>query len=394
MGLKMNTIQIVLFMLVASNLSNAQVFDVTKNGANAKVDITQALLRTWKQACASKSRSQVLIPKGTFKVSQATFQGPCKAPIEFNLQGTLLAPAVDGNFKGGDSWISFEHIDSLTVTGGGTFNGQGKTAWGKTCTSSQYCGNLPINVRFNFLTNSVVQYVTSLDSKQFHVNVLGCKNITFQHFKVSAPGESLNTDGIHIGRSTDVKVLDSSIQTGDDCISIGEGSQQVTINKVNCGPGHGISIGSLGLYSNEEAVKGVFVKSCTLKNTQNGVRIKTWPDSHPGTASDLHFEDIQLDNVGNPIVIDQEYCPWNKCNAKVSSRVKLSNISFKNIRGSSSTAVAVKLVCSKGYPCQNVQLSDINLSYKGSEGAITSECKNAKPILSGKENPRACITSA
>lgn len=44
MGLKMNTIQIVLFMLVASNLSNAQVFDVTKNGANAKVDITQVRL--------------------------------------------------------------------------------------------------------------------------------------------------------------------------------------------------------------------------------------------------------------------------------------------------------------------------------------------------------------
>lgn len=244
------------------------------------------------------------------------------------------------------------------------------------------------------MTNSIVHEVTSLDSKQFHVNVLGCKNLTFQHVKIIAAEESPNTDGIHIGRSTDVKVLDSNIETGDDCVSVGEGSQQITIAKVTCGPGHGISIGSLGKYPNEEPVKGVTVKNCILKKTQNGVRIKTWPDSHEGMASELHFEDIRMEEVGNPVLIDQEYCPWNQCDSKIPSRVQISDVSFKNIRGTSSTALAVRLVCSSGLPCQNVEMADIDLKYSGDEGPITSECKNVQPTASGIQNPPACVTAA
>ncbi|PON77142.1 Glycoside hydrolase [Trema orientale] len=55
----------------------------------------------------------------------------------------------------------------------------------------------------------------------------------------------------------------------------------------------------------------------------------------------MNFEDIIMENVGNPVLIDQEYCPWNLCNEKVPSRVKISDVSFKNIRGTSTTALAV-----------------------------------------------------
>lgn len=172
-------------------------------------------------------------------------------------------------------------------------------------------------MRFNFLTNAVIQDVTTLDSKQFHTNVLGCKNVTFNNYKVVAPADSVNTDGIHIGRSSDIKINNAHIQTGDDCISIGDGSSKITVTGVTCGPGHGISIGSLGRYTNEAPVTGVHISNSHLKNTMNGVRVKTWPDSYSGVASDLHFEGITMENVGNPILIDQEYCPWNKCNLKV-----------------------------------------------------------------------------
>ena len=70
--------------------------------------------------------------------------------------------------------------------------------------------------------------------------------------------------------------------------------------------------------------------------------------------------------------------------------MKISKVSFKNIRGTSGNALAVKLVCSSEHPCEGVELADIDLTYSGSEGPITSQCLNVKPTISGKQNPPAC----
>ena len=134
---------------------------------------------------------------------------------------------------------------------------------------------------------------------------------------ISAPDDSPNTDGIHIGRSNGIEISNSIIATGDDCVSLGDGSQNVLVSDVSCGPGHGISVGSLGKYKKEEDVVGLTVINCTFTGTSNGVRIKTWPDSEDGKASNFTFEDLFMNNVENPIVIDQEYCPHNQCNIKV-----------------------------------------------------------------------------
>ncbi|KAK9132345.1 hypothetical protein Scep_011873 [Stephania cephalantha] len=98
------------------------------------------------------------------------------------------------------------------------------------------------SVRFDFVTNSIVQGISSINSKAFHMNVLGCKDLKFISVKISAPGNSVNTDGIHIGESTGISVAHSIIGTGDDCISIGPGNNDINIFDVQCGPGHGISI--------------------------------------------------------------------------------------------------------------------------------------------------------
>ncbi|CAL5403370.1 unnamed protein product [Camellia sinensis] len=372
------------------------VFDVTKYGAKVgNTDISQAILSAWKEACASTSASKIVVPAGTYLMNEVTLQGPCKGPIELQIQGTLKAPDDPGQFKQA-GWLTIQRVDQFTLSGTGTLDGQGPTAWSQNhCDKNPECKQFAMNMRFNSVTNSVVRNITSLDSKNFHVNLLGCKNMTFDHFTITAPENSVNTDGIHIGRSSGINIIDSNIKTGDDCVSVGHGSQQITVERVTCGPGHGISVGSLGRYKNEQPVSGVTVKNCTLINTSNGVRVKTWPASPAaGTAADMHFEDIIMNNVGNPVVIDQEYCPYNQCTSKEPSLVKISNVSFKNIRGTSSTRVAVKLVCSKGNPCENVEIGDIDLSYSGAGGPATSQCANIKPSFSGKQNPPTCVNSA
>ena len=110
------------------------------------------MTQAWKAACAVTG-SKVVISTGIYKLGLVTLLGPCKGAIEFNLQGTLQAPSDIESFKGKDGWVVFESIDSLTVSGGGVFDGQGQMAWQKNnCAKKYSCDILPI-VRFKSQNN-------------------------------------------------------------------------------------------------------------------------------------------------------------------------------------------------------------------------------------------------
>ncbi|KAK4422043.1 Exopolygalacturonase [Sesamum alatum] len=388
-------IWMLIMAMVAGN--HAAEFNVLKFGAkgDGKTDDSAAILNAWKEACKSSEASTVVIPKGTYMVGSMAIQGPCQAPIAILAEKVrFVAPIDPARLTSHNGWFNFQGIDKFSLQGG-RFDGQGEITWHENNCAAGKCGSMPINLSFHQITNSVIHSITSFDSKQFHINVLSCTNVTFQRIRISSPHESLNTDGMHIARSSGINLTQADIKTGDDCVSVGDGSEQVNIEDMWCGPGHGIAIGSLGQYNNEEPVIGITVKNCTLTNTVNGVRLMTRPaSSTEGIARDLHFKDIVMDNVTTPILIDQEYCPYNLCDTKVPSRVKISDVSFEDIRGTSASKLAVKLRCSKGVPCENVVLSNIKLAYQGSDGAATSECANVKPILKGEMFPPACEVSS
>ncbi|OVA09257.1 Glycoside hydrolase [Macleaya cordata] len=393
MNLRPNLGSICLLFLSVLCVSESADFNVVDHGATPDgiKDSTEAFVNTWKEACASEGSTTFVIPQGSFLVGQVNFKGPCKGNMNVLVQGNVKADPDPAKFPS-SNWIVFEHMTGLQVSGGGVFDGQGSIAWTKNdCSKTGKCHSLPINIRFNFIENAFITHITSLNSKLMHININGCKNITLQSVKVTAPGNSLNTDGIHIGSSKGVNITDSVIATGDDCVSMGPGSVDIKVTGVTCGPGHGISVGSLGKYPNEESVSGITVRNCTLIGTSNGVRIKTWPKSPVSAASGFIFEDIVMDNVQNPIIIDQVYCPYVSCSQDNPSKVKISNVSFNKIRGTSATKNAVSIVCSKGVPCEDVKIGDIDLKYTGKDGPAASLCNFAKPILTGVQNPPIAI---
>lgn len=59
-------------------------------------------------------------------------------------------------------------------------------------------------------------------------------------------------------------------------MSIQTGCSNVNIYSVNCGPGHGISIGGLGRDNTKACVSNITVQNVALQGTMTGVRIKTW----------------------------------------------------------------------------------------------------------------------
>ncbi|KAM6583025.1 hypothetical protein CsatB_010027 [Cannabis sativa] len=387
----------ILVVLLAISVAtiNCQTFDVTKYGAKPNGQIDQALADAWKEACAAPSKATIVVPKGTYNLNKAFFLGPCKSPVVFQMDGILMAPSAAKGFKDGEGWVTFEKLQHLTITGTGTFDGNGGQSWGKKCKRTDYCEQLPINIRLNFITDSVIEGITTKDSKQFHFTVLEGENLLFTNLKIIAPEESWTTDGIHLGRSTNITITDTTIATGDDCISIGDGTKQLKITKVTCGPGHGISVGSLGKYQNELPVEDITVTDCTFKGTSNGVRIKTWQGSTDGVAKGMHFEKLTMDNVETPIIIDQKYCPWGACTQFEGkpSKIKVSDVVFKDIKGTSSTPKVLYLVCG-AYPCEGIQLNNIDLKTTGSKikGPAKSVCTNVKPEMSGTVNLPPCTT--
>ncbi|KAK5818144.1 hypothetical protein PVK06_023075 [Gossypium arboreum] len=186
--------------------------------ADEKTNLSKPLLDAWKEACASTSLKKIVIPKRIYFLSTTTLDGPCKAPIELQVEGTVKAPVDLGAFKE-PKWIAFSRIENFKLAGRGVFNGQGTTAYKREgCEKHDYCDSLPI----------------------------------------------------------------------------------------------------------EE------------------------------------------------------------------SKVKLSNISFKNIHGTSTLPEAVKIICSATLPCENVELADIEITHSGPTGPSVSQCSNVKPKISGKQNPAAC----
>ncbi|XP_073004085.1 exopolygalacturonase-like [Typha latifolia] len=370
------------------------IFNVMHFGAQANglTDDSQAFLKAWKAACRSTGVVRVVIPRGTYFLSPVQFSGPCPNVqlLTVQLQASLKASTDLTKYVKG-TWVQFGWVDNLRLTGGGTLDGQGSASWRfNKCPVKLNCKVLPTSLTFVNTNNTAVKGITSLNSKFFHIALLGNQNLKASKIKISAPANSPNTDGIHLEHNSGVKISNSVIGTGDDCVSIGQGNNDVTLSGINCGPGHGISVGSLGKYKNEGDVTGLMVRDCTLIGTDNGLRIKTWANSPSSTkASNITYENILMRNVKNPIIIDQAYCPYAYCKATMPSRVKISNIKFKNIRGTSMTTVAVALMCSQGFPCQKVSLRDVNLQYIGAQKTVAT-CQNVVAEYAGVQKPPPC----
>ncbi|XP_021912581.1 polygalacturonase-like [Carica papaya] len=352
-------------------------------------DSRQAFLSAWKNACASARPATLYVPRGKFLLAgRIVFDGECRnSKMVVRIDGTLVAPADYRVLKDGGYWVLFQNVNGLSVYGG-VLDGRGSGLWD--CKKAGHsCPFGATSIGFLNSRNIVIDGLTSLNSQVFHIVIYGCNNVKLQGTKVSASGVSPNTDGIHVQMSSHVTILSSTIATGDDCVSIGPGTSTLWIENMACGPGHGISVGSLGKYSNEPGVQNVTVKSVSFTGTQNGARIKSWGRPSNGFAKNIIFQHVTMNNVQNPIVIDQNYCPGNvRCPGKISG-IKVSDVTYEDIHGSSATEVAVNFDCSPERPCTGIKLRNVRLSYKNQKAEAS--CKHAGGTVSGTVQPNSCL---
>lgn len=208
--------------------------------------------------------------------------------------------------------------------------------------------------------NLTVKGLRMKNSPQFHFRFDNCRNVHIDSIHITAPALSPNTDGIHIENTVNVEIYDSVISNGDDCVSIGSGCYDVDIRNITCGPSHGISIGSLGNHNSRACVTNITVRDSVIRQSNNGVRIKTWQGGR-GAVSCITFSNLHMDNVRNPIIIDQFYCLTKGC-ANQTSAVSVSDVAYTSIKGTyDERSPAMHFACSDSVPCTNITLSDVEL---------------------------------
>ncbi|ERN02396.1 hypothetical protein AMTR_s00096p00105250 [Amborella trichopoda] len=213
-------------------------------------------------------------------------------------------------------------------------------------------------LRFYGSFNVTVRDIRIQNSPQCHLKLDSCTGVEVLNLTISSPGNSLNTDGIHLQNSRDVLIHHSNLACGDDCVSIQTGSSNIYVHDLNCGPGHGISIGGLGRDNTKACVSNITVRNINIQNTMTGVRIKTWQGGS-GSVQGILFSNIQVSEVQFPIVIDQFYCDKRTCENHTTA-VALSGITYEKIKGTY-TVKPVHFACSDTIPCTDLTLTDIQL---------------------------------
>ncbi|XVE92400.1 hypothetical protein REPUB_Repub01dG0094000 [Reevesia pubescens] len=375
-----------------SNGQQSNVFDVLDFGAkgDGKTDDTKAFQDAWAAACKVEASMVVVPAEFVFLVGPISFSGPyCQPNIVFQLDGTIIAPTDSQPWgKGLLQWLEFTKLRGITVQGKGIIDGRGSGWWQDAPYEDPYDDEtkliIPLNstiqerppmpvrnelsgkmpsikptaLRFYGSFNVTVTGITIQNSPQCHLKFDNCMGVVVHDMTISSPGDSPNTDGIHLQNSKDVLIHGSNLACGDDCVSIQAGCSNVYIHNVNCGPGHGISIGSLGKDNTKACVSNITVRDIIMHNTMNGVRIKTWQGGS-GSVQGILFSNIQVSEVQLPIVIDQFYCDKRTCKNETAA-VALSGITYEKIRGTY-TVKPVHLACSDSLPCIGVTLSGIEL---------------------------------
>ncbi|KAL8121242.1 hypothetical protein AgCh_018110 [Apium graveolens] len=371
---------------------SAATFHVLDFGAkgDGKTDDTRAFQAAWAAACKVEASTIVVPSAYVFVVGPVSFSGPyCRHDIVFQLDGTIIAPT---NFKAFGSglfqWLGFSKLVGITIQGTGVIDGRGSIWWQDSSLddplddelslivplnitvekslpvpiSSSLGGKMPsikpTALRFYGSFNVTVTGITIQNSPQCHLKFDNCLGVSVYNITVSSPGDSPNTDGIHLQNSRDVLIRAANLACGDDCISIQTGCSNVYVHNVNCGPGHGISIGGLGRDNTKACVSNVTVRDISMHNTMNGVRIKTWQGGS-GSVQGVLFSNIQVSQVQFPIIIDQFYCDKSSCKNQTSA-VALSGITYERIRGTY-TVKPVHFACSDSLPCTEVTLNAIQL---------------------------------
>ncbi|KIP03359.1 glycoside hydrolase family 28 protein [Phlebiopsis gigantea 11061_1 CR5-6] len=262
--------------------------------------------------------------------------------VEVELSGTVQYTPDIAKWSPQSYYLTYQNSttfwflsgNNIHIYGGGTIDGNGQV-WYDALASSNNKATAgastlsfarPIPLTIGNSTNVVVENLFQIASPNWVSITLS--SLSYTH------------DGWDIYRSSQVTITNSTINNDDDCVSLKPNSTDV-------------------VYAGDtDIVADVTVRNVTMRDAQNGARIKVFggspdPDSTAGGGvgfvRNVTFVDFTVVNVDNPIVVDQCYMTAAATCAEFPSTLTISDVHFINVTGTSSgkeKQVVVDIECS------------------------------------------------
>jgi len=360
---------VLLLVLIASSAGHAtninvpamKTINVLHYGAtgDGSTDDTAALDAAY-AACRAADGAVVLFPSGHIFITRP-LKLACNNSVTNIEAGAVLRakPDTDSWPFGPDSpepsqgrtgrqMAPLLHIhegSNMTLTGGGTVDGQGELFWAQSC-GNWWCPNgyphdqpkafRPFLLRIDYSTQIVVENIHMVNPGFWNLVPFHSHHVLISKVNVSArwsqgarksnPFRTPNTDGFEPMWSTHVTVRGCSVRNGDDCMTVKSGSSNVLVEDLYCEHGDGLTIGSVWY----DDITNVTYRRVVMNNTHNGPMIKGRSQGN-ATVSNVLFEDVTLIGVYLGLTVDCVYETEGSVQRNIG--VQARNITFRNIHG-------------------------------------------------------------
>lgn len=304
----------------------------------------------------------VVIPKGVFLTGALFFKPKTKLQL---LQGAVLKgsddisnyPLIPSRMEGRSIYyyaalINAYHVDSFSITGPGTINGNGLKFWeyfwayrDSTKKIGKSATNLEVHrPRLLFIwgcNNVTIQNVKLHNSGFWTTHLYQCNNVLIEGCDIRSPFKPVkapSTDGVDIDVCKKVTIRKCYISVNDDavCIKGGKGPdahllaengivEDILIEDCDFGESHGtLTLGSECIHA-----RNITIRNCRMDHSTSILRLKMRPDTYQV------YENILIENITGkcgPII---SMAPWTQFFDMAGSKEKpfaqVRNITFSNV---------------------------------------------------------------
>lgn len=392
--------------LFGSEVGAQEFFNVMDFGAkNDSSAINTLAIKNTIDAAANKGGGTVYFPAGKYLTgpihlkSNITIHIDAGAELHFSDNFDHYLPMVESRWEGTEV-INFSPLfygnglENIAIVGRGLIDGHGKNWWRfsevevkkltedskwqkefKRLNPNVLAPDLPGWIERGFLRPPFIQFLNCnnvqikdikiQNSPFWTINPQYCDNVTIDGITIDNP-PSPNTDGINPESCQNVRIANSHISVGDDCITIKSGkdrsgrkinipAENYTITNCTMLRGHGgVVIGS----EMSGGVKNIVISNCVFDGTDRGIRLKT-ARGRGGIVENIRVSNIVMRNIRDQaIVMDMQYAKTEV--EPVSERTPaFKNIFISDMAGNTNRVCLVRGLLEM--PVENVSFANINM---------------------------------